>query len=200
MELKLFEHHFSGDDPILVMYFLTRFVPEANIQAMSEAQAFIALPSLLKEFGRCQYQVELRWSRRKNEVYQTGLSRKYLLRNFAQYSKIVAAIGDLRALSQGPKINGERVCYQNSTKRYAPTAISIPLRRYSRFKLMLRLPQSVQWLHGAEISIPAPHTWMSFIFLRTKVTPFLQEQLQASPSGWKKPCRRYNWQHFSSPI
>lgn len=41
MYLTLKDHRFSGEDPILVLEFLARYVRESNIQEMTEAQAFI---------------------------------------------------------------------------------------------------------------------------------------------------------------
>lgn len=40
----------------MVIKFLTRFVRIADIQGMSEAQAFIAYPSFLKGFSKSQYE------------------------------------------------------------------------------------------------------------------------------------------------
>lgn len=48
MDLKFSDHHFSGDYLITAIDFMTTFVKEAPIQAICEAQAFIALPSSLK--------------------------------------------------------------------------------------------------------------------------------------------------------
>lgn len=44
------KHKFSGNDPTIVLDFLSRFVQEVNIQEMSKAQSFITLPSFLEGF------------------------------------------------------------------------------------------------------------------------------------------------------
>ena len=47
MDTSLQRHRFSGGDPVLILEFLRRFVQEADILGMSEAQAFLALPKFL---------------------------------------------------------------------------------------------------------------------------------------------------------
>lgn len=56
MELTLKYHPFSVENPIRVLEFLSRYVMEANIQPMSESQAFIDLPSFLIVFSKIQYE------------------------------------------------------------------------------------------------------------------------------------------------
>lgn len=56
MGLIQFGHPFSGENPIMVFDFLTRFVSKANIQEMSDALALIALSSFLKRFAKSQYE------------------------------------------------------------------------------------------------------------------------------------------------
>lgn len=56
MALKLSNHHFSGEDLIMVIDFLSRFVRDENIQEIFEAQTPVALPSFLKGFSRNQYE------------------------------------------------------------------------------------------------------------------------------------------------
>ena len=48
MGLTMPPHRFTGEDPILILYFLRRFIGEAEQLAMSEDQAYIALPFFLK--------------------------------------------------------------------------------------------------------------------------------------------------------
>lgn len=102
MALKLSGHNFSGEDLIMVVYFLTRLVREGNIQEMSEAQAIAALPSFLDGFAKSQYETGA------ETVFpeEGGISSwpeavQYRLRNYAQSSTISLAIADLRAGSQG---------------------------------------------------------------------------------------------------
>lgn len=44
MKLTLRNQTFSGEDPILVLDFLARFVAEADILVMNEGQAYVTLP------------------------------------------------------------------------------------------------------------------------------------------------------------
>lgn len=48
MALKLSNHYFSGENTIVQIDFLTRFVGEDNIQKISKSQILIALSSFLK--------------------------------------------------------------------------------------------------------------------------------------------------------
>lgn len=56
MELILAEHNFSGENSMILTDFLTRFVREADIQEVSEAQAFVALQSFFKGYARSKYE------------------------------------------------------------------------------------------------------------------------------------------------
>ena len=50
---------FDGDDPIMIFDFLTRFVNEADMLNMSEAQAFVARPAFLKSDAEDQFKENL---------------------------------------------------------------------------------------------------------------------------------------------
>jgi len=56
LDIKLNQQHFSGDDPILILDFLARFVREANINEPRSSQPHLALPSFLQGFARSQYE------------------------------------------------------------------------------------------------------------------------------------------------
>lgn len=61
---------------------LTRFVSEANIQEMSEAQALVALPSFLKGFDKSKNEDEAETVSTKEGGISSRLEAvKYLLRN-----------------------------------------------------------------------------------------------------------------------
>ena len=101
MDIKLKQHHFTGEDPIMVLDFLARFVREANIQEMSEAQAFLALPHFLDGFAKSQYEAGVELVKpRLGGVSSWPESVQYLLRNYAQSGHISSAISDLRAIQQ----------------------------------------------------------------------------------------------------
>ena len=55
LNLTIKEHKFDGSDPIKIFDLLTRFVNEADMLAMSEAQAFIALPTFLADTAEIQF-------------------------------------------------------------------------------------------------------------------------------------------------
>lgn len=50
------EHRFTGKDPIRTLDFLTRFVMEAIVQGIREAQYFIALLTFLTVLARSEYE------------------------------------------------------------------------------------------------------------------------------------------------
>lgn len=98
MELASKDHRFSRVDPIQVLDFLSRYVRESDIQ---EAQAFIALPSLLIGFAKIQYEtiIQLR-SPDEGGVTSCPDSFQYLLRNNAHSTYIASDISYLRSVRQ----------------------------------------------------------------------------------------------------
>lgn len=54
MDLKLMENQFLVEDPIIITAFLARFICEANIQEISEAQAIFEIPIFLNGFTKSQ--------------------------------------------------------------------------------------------------------------------------------------------------
>lgn len=54
MEIHLRPHHSNGENPIGILEVLARLAPEANIQEMSKAQAFVMLPSFVEGFALSQ--------------------------------------------------------------------------------------------------------------------------------------------------
>lgn len=55
MNLQVMDCHFSGEDPIVVIDFLVRFVRKENIQKMSEVQNFMTIPSFIASFAKSQH-------------------------------------------------------------------------------------------------------------------------------------------------
>ncbi len=51
MELTVSKDPLDGNDPILILSFLTRFVREANGLHTTKAQAYLAFPFFLRGFG-----------------------------------------------------------------------------------------------------------------------------------------------------
>lgn len=85
MELPLKEHNFSGNGPSLVLHFLSRIVKEANIHDMSEAQAFIALPSFLEGFYLSEYDDAISFATQKNvRISSRPDMYQHLLQRYAQ--------------------------------------------------------------------------------------------------------------------
>lgn len=101
MELTMKAHKFSGEDPILVLDFLSRFVAEADILRMSEAQAYIALPYFLTGLAEDQFN-SVRGSTRASEGGVTCWPEavQYLLRSYATGNAIQGAILALRDTKQ----------------------------------------------------------------------------------------------------
>ena len=56
MGITLNERKFDGSDPILIIDFLVRFVKEANVHKLSEAQAFVTLPYFLNGMAREEFE------------------------------------------------------------------------------------------------------------------------------------------------
>lgn len=59
MVLEPSSSNFSEEVLVMVINFLTRFMSEANIQAMSKVRALIALRSFHKRFSKSHYKAEV---------------------------------------------------------------------------------------------------------------------------------------------
>lgn len=55
MQIPLENHLFSGEYSILILDFLARFVHEACIRGLSEAQPFLSISSFRTGFAQSQY-------------------------------------------------------------------------------------------------------------------------------------------------
>lgn len=55
MEISIKRHLFIAENPIRFLDFLARFTRETYIQEMSEAQAFVTIPSCLQGFAFSRY-------------------------------------------------------------------------------------------------------------------------------------------------
>ena len=55
LEVSLRDHTFDGHDPMMVFSFLADLVEECNTLQSSEAQAYLALPYLLKGTAKEQF-------------------------------------------------------------------------------------------------------------------------------------------------
>lgn len=81
----------------MVIDVLTRFVGDASIPEMPEAQTFIAFPSFLKGFAKSQHKSGAEMA----SLEEDGISSwsefvQYLLRNYTQSPRIRSAIADFR--------------------------------------------------------------------------------------------------------
>lgn len=85
MALKLSNQHFFGEGHTIVNAFLKRFVRNANIQDMSEAQARVALPLFFNGFVWNQYVAcaEMVFAE-EGGIFSWLEAARYLLRNYAQ--------------------------------------------------------------------------------------------------------------------
>ena len=102
LELSFKDSKFSGEDPILIFDFLSRFVEEADTLTMSEAQAFMALPQFLTGTARMQYRAA-RSGSRSGGLACWPEAVQYLLRTYATQGAIRDAIHHLRSLRQDDK-------------------------------------------------------------------------------------------------
>ena len=101
LTLTLKSHAFDGDDPILIFDFLTRFVNEADMLGMSEAQAFVALPAFLKGDAEVQFKANLSGASRLGGVTCWPEAVQYLLETYATPSAMRESLVHLRSVSQG---------------------------------------------------------------------------------------------------
>lgn len=103
MNVTMLKQKFSGEDPILVLDFLARFVQEADVLEMSEAQAYVALPYFLSGMAEDQYN-SVRGSSRASEGGVTCWPEAvhYLLRSYATGTAISQAIVAVRDTKQKP--------------------------------------------------------------------------------------------------
>lgn len=103
MQLTLSRQKFSGKNPTLVLATLARLVAEPDILEMSEAQAYIALPYVVKRTAEDQYNL-VHGSLRASEKDVTCWSEafQYLLRSYATGTAIQSAILALRGTNQSP--------------------------------------------------------------------------------------------------
>ena len=101
MELKLKDHYFSGEDPVLVLDFLVRFCKEADTQGMSEAQAYLAVPYFLKGFALNQFEsVTETATSSEGGVTCWPEAVQYLLRSYATSTNLQQALLELRDIRQ----------------------------------------------------------------------------------------------------
>lgn len=100
--LTMKDASFNGDDPILVLEFLTRFADEADTLEMSEAQAFVALPYFLKGQAATLYRSTKSASSRRGGVSVYPEAVQYLLRTYATPSAIREAVQTVRSMAQKP--------------------------------------------------------------------------------------------------
>ena len=76
-------HAFDGSDPFNIFDFPTRFVNEANILAMYESQAFIALQTFLADPAETQFRTNLSGGSRRGGITFWTEAIQYLLRTYA---------------------------------------------------------------------------------------------------------------------
>ena len=103
MGLTMLPHRFTGEDPILVLDFLRRFIGEAEQLAMSEDQAYITLPFFLKGEAKSHYEAVMdTTSEGEGGVTCWPEEVQYLLRSYATANHIRAAVLALRDVRQDP--------------------------------------------------------------------------------------------------
>ena len=93
LEVTLKDRKFDGVDKIKVLSFLAKYVNEADLLGMSEAQAVLALPTFLKGNAAMRYEAA-------NSVGTWPETVQYLLLNYATDAVIEEAVADLRNIRQ----------------------------------------------------------------------------------------------------
>ena len=91
---------FDGSDPIKIFDFLTRFVNDADILAMSEAQAFIALPTFLADPAETQFRTNFSGGSRRGGITCWPEAIQYLLRTYATAAVMREALDILQNIRQ----------------------------------------------------------------------------------------------------
>lgn len=56
ISLLMMKHYFSEADSSMILIFLSHFVKEANFQEICESEAFVALPSILEELAKTEFE------------------------------------------------------------------------------------------------------------------------------------------------
>ena len=100
IEYNLKKFRFDGTDPIKILTFLAKFVEEADILRMSEAQAFIALPTFLSGQAQQQFNAVCGASFEEGGVSCWPEAVQYLLRSYTTSANINEAIARLRSTIQ----------------------------------------------------------------------------------------------------
>ena len=96
MEITLKDYMFGGDDPIKVLEFLSKYCEEADTLEMTEAQAYVVLPYLLKGSAKEQFNAVKGTLAGDGGVTNWPEAVQYLLRTYATNSAIREAILALR--------------------------------------------------------------------------------------------------------
>ena len=99
IELTMRDHKFSGEDPVLVLDFLTRVVEEADTLGMSEGQLIVCLPHLLTKKAAQHFRSASSHSRSGGLVCWPD-AVQYLLRTYATEQAIRESVEHLENLLQ----------------------------------------------------------------------------------------------------
>ena len=92
---------FDGSDPRKNFGFLSRFVNETDMLRMSEAKAFIALPTFMSDPVETNFHTSLGGKYRQGRFIFWLEAVKHLLRMFAKPAAIREAMDNLRSIRQG---------------------------------------------------------------------------------------------------
>ena len=99
LEVTMKEHRFSGQDPILVLSFLTRYVEECDQNRLIEAQAYLLLPQYLTKEAATNYRAT-RYGSRSGGVTCWPEAIQHLLTMYATSAAIREALHDIRNMRQ----------------------------------------------------------------------------------------------------
>ena len=104
------EHTFDGSDLIKIFDFLHRFVNEAYMLAMSEAQPFIALSTFLADPAETQFRTNLSGGSRRGGITCSPEAIQYLLRTYATTAAMREALESLRNIRKASTEDEEEYC------------------------------------------------------------------------------------------
>ena len=99
--LMMKQHAFDGSDPMKIFEIISRFVNEADMHRMSEAQAFIALPIFMSHPAEKNFRTSIGGTSQKGTVTCWPEAVQHLLRTYATPAAMLEVMDKLRSIRQG---------------------------------------------------------------------------------------------------
>lgn len=103
MALMLSKNHIFGENPVLIIVRLNRFVRKTNTRAITDALTAVSLPSFFQGLAESRYDAEAEMlSTEKGDISVWSEAVQYLLNSYNQSPRISSATADLRTMFRGP--------------------------------------------------------------------------------------------------